>query len=106
MGGRGEKAPRLDLLTFPLCAGSGGNTSPESCHGAHHAGFLALEPAAGGHLRYRARPALFDDNPTARRAVRALEARGVNLDGLWHTALYEDADFDAIDAPIGEEVTR
>jgi hypothetical protein len=108
MGGRGEKAPLLELLTFPLCASGGklaasGNHDPASCHGAHHAGLLELQPTTDRHLRYRSTNVA--KSPCYREAVKALERRGLRLDGLWHTALYEGADFDAIDAPR-EEVTR
>jgi hypothetical protein len=103
MGGRGSKAPQLELVTFPLCARSGGNTDPSACHGAHHHGIIELEPTSDRHLRYRSTNVA--KSPSYRNAVSALTKRGLRLDGLWHTALYEDADFDAIDAPR-EQVSR
>jgi len=103
MGGRGPKAPEGADETRPLCAGSGGNTEPATCHGANEAGFLALGLTADGHLRYRSTRALEADNSQARTAKAALTKRGVKLDGNWHTAAYEDTDPDAIDALPDEE---
>lgn len=99
MGGRGKKAPAAELLTFPMCAGTGGNTSPESCHGAHHAGFLDLDVTKDNRLRYRSTRALEADNAQARQARKALDSRGLFLDGLWHVALYEQTDPDTVDVP-------
>lgn len=90
MGGRGSKAPADAHDTAPLCAGSGGNTDRNSCHGANHSGDLAIRRNRQGLLEYR---------PSVRYAS-ALRRRGVRCrDGAWHTALYEGADPDAIDAP-------
>jgi len=86
MGGRGPKAPSGSDDTTPLCAGSGGNTDPRSCHGANHAGELALKRDDSGSLWYR---------PTGKTARRLGKA-----EGNWYVALYEHADPDTIDAQV------
>lgn len=100
MGGRGPKAPEGADETRPLCAGMGGNNSPDSCHGANEAGYLALALTADGHLRYCSTLALEADTACADK--RALEKRGLKVDGAWHVALYEQTDFDAVD-PLPDE---
>jgi hypothetical protein len=95
MGGRGSKAPESAHDTAPLCAGSGGNTDPRSCHGAHHAGYMELQRTADGHLRYRTTSAL--DGKGAAKVRASLARRRVMCDGLWHVALYECTDPDGID---------
>lgn len=96
MGGRGPKAPADAHDTVQLCAGTGGNTDPKSCHGANHAGQLRLKRDAAGRLEFC--PGM--------EYTRVLRRRGVYCkDGGWYLARYEDADFDAIDCPR-EELTR
>lgn len=99
MGGRGAKAPEIELLTFPLCADTGGNTDPTSCHGAHHAGILELDVTSDLHLRYRSTRAAQDRENA--KAASALKSRHVHLDGLWHVAPHIETDFDAVDEPRG-----
>ncbi len=87
MGGRGEKAPADWDDTVPLCAGTGGNTDPNSCHGAQHAGYLAVKRTDTG-VKWM----------LTASAPAALKRRlGVKHDGLWTPARYLDADPDAID---------
>lgn len=96
MGGRGEKAPDGWDTTHPLCAGTGGNTDPDSCHGAHHDGALELRDNPDGTLSYRANA----------RYAALLRRRGVRArEGQWHVALNEDKDPDAIDV-WGEDDTE
>jgi len=99
MGGRGKKAPASALVTKRLCAGFGGNTDPSTCHGAHHAGFIALDLTPHGVLRYCSTPALDASSNVARDAHKALKKRGLKLDGMWHPqAFADDFDPDTVDA--------
>ena len=101
MGGRGPKAPARELVTFPLCAGTAGNTDPTSCHGAHHAHYLMLDVTTDGRLAYRSTRLLEADTNDARAARKALTRRGLRLDGLWQIARYEYDEWDAVDVPRG-----
>lgn len=89
LGGRGSKAPADAHDTVRLCAGTGGNTDSRSCHGANHAGELALRRDDAGNLWYR---------PSGKTAKRLGKS-----EGGWHVAAYEHADPDAIDEPFASD---
>jgi len=86
MGGRGSKAPAHELVTVPLCAGTGGNTDPSACHGAVHAHHVELSMRDGA-LWFAA-----DDLYAA-----ILRLRGVRLRAhRWYAARFVNADPDAM----------
>lgn len=87
MGGRGSKAPDGWDDTAPLCAGTGGNTDPTSCHGAHHHGLLALRQDDRGVLWVTVQAAY----------AKTLRRRGVKIREGWEApAQYQGKDSDEI----------
>lgn len=87
MGGRGTKAPDGWDDTTPLCAGTGGNTDKNACHGAHHHGDLTMRADSDGLLWIS----------VTERYAKILRRRGVKIRAGWEApAKYQGKDSDEV----------